>query len=244
MKKSETRQPSDSPSSSGVVRPHSATLKQRLLARVVCGVERGLMSTLRCEYTGEATVFQEPEVRPVIFCLWHNRLAICMHVFSRFACQRQPEPKLAAMVSASRDGALLSSILKRFKVHAVRGSSSRRGAQAVLEMVRLTKQGFDLAITPDGPRGPRYVAQLGAIWLAQLSGVPLVPVLVDFTSKWDLNSWDQFQIPKPLSRCVIRFAPHIHVPAKMSPDDFERVRLQLQHALMRPAMTFPGDPET
>src|SRR5436189_6328705 len=110
---------------------------------------------------------------------------------------------MAAMVSASKDGAFLAAILERFKVQPVRGSSSRRGRQALPELTTWAERGYDLAITPDGPRGPCYVVQHGVMSLAQVSGLPIIPF--SFCADWKLRpkSWDRFQIPLPFSRCEI-----------------------------------------
>src|SRR5213075_2734928 len=104
------------------------------------------------------------------------RLALCMVAYFGYPCKRNNTAGMAALVSASKDGALLSGILEAFGVQPVRGSSSRRGAQALVELTSWAERGYDLAITPDGPRGPRYQVQPGAIALAQLTGRPLVPV--------------------------------------------------------------------
>ena len=106
-------------------------------------------------------------------------------------------------MSASRDGAFLAAILERFGVQPVRGSSSRRGAQALLELTTWAERGYDLAITPDGPRGPRYVVQDGAMSLAQITGLPIVPVSYFLKWKIQLKSWDGFQIPLPFSICEV-----------------------------------------
>ena len=114
-------------------------------------------------------------------------------------------PGLAALVSASKDGAFLAGILECFGVQPVRGSSSRRGPQALLELTTWAERGYDLAITPDGPRGPCYVVQDGVMSLAQLTGLPIVPVSYHVNWKIQLKSWDRFQIPLPFSRCEMYF---------------------------------------
>jgi len=106
----------------------------------------------------------------------------------------------------------------------VRGSSSRRGHQALLEMVTWAEQGYDLAITPDGPRGPRYVVQDGVVAVAQLTGLPIVPVSLWLPWKWQAGSWDRFQVPMPFSRCRTAFGDLVRVPRDAS--DFERERLR------------------
>jgi lysophospholipid acyltransferase (LPLAT)-like uncharacterized protein len=105
-------------------------------------------------------------VTPAIFCVWHNRLALTMAAYYRYVRKLSRTAGLAVMVSASKDGALLSAIFERFGVQPVRGSSSRRGPQALLELTTWAERGYHLAITPDGPRGPCYVVQQGVMsWL-------------------------------------------------------------------------------
>jgi lysophospholipid acyltransferase (LPLAT)-like uncharacterized protein len=138
---------------------------------------------------------------------------------------------MAAMVSASKDGGLLARVLELHGVQPVRGSTSRRGRQALLELVTWAERGYDLAITPDGPRGPCYVIQDGIIALAQLTGLPIIPVAYHLTSKIRLRSWDRFQIPLPFTGCHISFAPPIRVAREASEEEREGLRQQLEDRL-------------
>jgi lysophospholipid acyltransferase (LPLAT)-like uncharacterized protein len=135
------------------------------------------------------------------------------------------------MVSASKDGAFLTSILERFKVQPVRGSSSRRGPQALLELTTWAERGYDLAITPDGPRGPRYVVQEGIMSLAQLTGLPIVPASYHLNWKVRLNSWDRLQIPLPFAQCEFALGPLVRVPREASDAERENLRRQLEQTL-------------
>ena len=101
---------------------------------------------------------------------------------------------------------MLARVLELFQVRPIRGSSSRRGAQAVRELVTAAEEGFDLAITPDGPRGPRYVVQEGIIMASQLTGLPLLPVSYKLGWKMSLRSWDRFQVPLPFSTVEVSLA--------------------------------------
>ena len=138
---------------------------------------------------------------------------------------------LAALISASRDGALLAAVLERFDVQPVRGSSSRRGPQALLELTSWLERGYNLAITPDGPRGPRYLVQPGVAALGQVTGAPVIPVSYRATRKLSMRSWDQFQIPLPFSRCQIVLGPPIYFPRDASDADREVLRKQLEESL-------------
>jgi lysophospholipid acyltransferase (LPLAT)-like uncharacterized protein len=212
-------------SSKGVVVPHRPKFLQRVVAGLVFVVERVAMSTLRCEWHDRTGLDARGGDR-VIFCLWHNRLAISMLVHRRYS------HKLAALVSASRDGAMLSAVLGTFGVSAVRGSSSRRGPQALLELTNCAQLGFNLAVTPDGPRGPRYVVQKGVIDLAQLTGLPIIPVTCNMRRKFCLKSWDQFQIPLPFSRCELILNSPVRVPREATEEKREELRVELQEILL------------
>ena len=144
---------------------------------------------------------------------------------------RRHSRKLAALVSASKDGALLSAILDRFGIEQVRGSSSRRGPQALLELTTRGENGYDLAVTPDGPKGPRYVVNQGVVQLAQLTGLPIVPVTINTRWKFCLRSWDGFQIPIPFSRCEIILRRPIHVAKEADDPKREEIRRELEASL-------------
>src|SRR5262249_15868643 len=142
---------------------------------------------------------------------WHNRLFLSMPVH-RQVVKCSLDREMAALVSASKDGGIVARILEHYGVQPVRGSSSRRGAQALLELTTWAEQGCDIAITPDGPRGPRYQVQDGAMSLAQLTGLPIVAVAVHVKWKICLNSWDRFQIPLPFTRVDMEFSDPVRVP--------------------------------
>jgi len=144
--------------------------------------------------------------------------------------RRHPR-KLAALVSASKDGALLAAVLGKFGVEQVRGSSSRRGPQALLELTTRGQMGYDLAVTPDGPKGPRYIAQAGVISLAQVTGYPIIAVTCNTRRKVCLKSWDGFQIPIPFSRCDMVLNKPLLVPREAGAARREELRRELEVSL-------------
>lgn len=219
---------------SGVVVPQESTGLQRFAAGLAFFLERSLTVSLRLHWRDESGLLEGPVVQPVIFCVWHNRLALSMAIHREWPQKKQPQRRLAALVSASKDGALLAAILERFGVQPVRGSSSRRGPQALLELTSWAERGYDLAITPDGPRGPRYCVQEGVVALAQLTGLPIVPVSCEMGRKVCLKSWDAFQIPLPFCRCDTLFGAPIRISRAASNQEREAARLELQ-ARMRQA---------
>jgi lysophospholipid acyltransferase (LPLAT)-like uncharacterized protein len=214
---------------SGVVVPHRAALHQRLAARTIAGIIQAVAATMRFNFHDETGAFGGADKPRIIIAVWHNRLALSMVIYQRYLRQADRSGRLAAMVSASRDGGVLASFLELFDVQPVRGSTSRRGPQALRELTTWAERGFHLAITPDGPRGPRYAVQEGIISLAQLTGLPIAPVSMNLSRKLQLHSWDRFQVPLPFSRCDVRVGPVLHVP----PDADENIRATLRGELER-----------
>lgn len=209
----------------GCVIPHKPNHVQHLIAWTVFLMEKLVIGSLRCRWKDDSGLATKPASAPVIFCLWHNRLAISMLV------HRRHRRKLAALVSASRDGALLAAVLGKFGVAQVRGSSSRRGPQALLELTSRGGMGFDLAVTPDGPRGPRYIVQHGVISLAQITGLPIIAVTCNTQRKVSLRSWDGFQLPLPFSRCELILNKPMLVPREADAPCREELRLELEATL-------------
>lgn len=215
----------------GVVVPHKPTLVQRVAGFAVFAALRTVAGSVRYSFEDRSGFFDQPNPGPAIYCVWHNRLAVCLTGYFKYARLRNATPGMAAMVSASKDGGFLSVILECFRVQPVRGSSSRRGPQALLELKTWAEKGYDLAITPDGPRGPRYVVQEGVIALAQVTGLPIIPGAYNLRRKIQLKSWDKFQVPIPLSRCEVVIERPIRVPRELSDSEREQVRLELEQRL-------------
>jgi lysophospholipid acyltransferase (LPLAT)-like uncharacterized protein len=219
------------PKSSGVIIPNRAVWHQRLLAALIYGIVRTVSATVRFTLDDRPGFFNGRPREKIIFALWHNRLALSAVLYHRFVRGHDPERRIAGMVSASRDGGLLAKIFEYFRIEPVRGSSSRRGPQALREMVTRAEAGYDLAITPDGPRGPCYTVQEGVIATAQLSGLTIVPVSYHLTWKIRLKSWDRFQIPLPFTRCHITVGQVMHIPRETSEEEREQWRLRLEAEL-------------
>ena len=216
---------------SKVVVPRPLPWHGRLAARLGFFLIRSLAVTIRFHWEDRSGLIAAGDSNPVIFSIWHNRLALCVELFCQYVQARQPRRRMAAIVSASQDGGLLARILELYRVQPVRGSSSRRGPQALLELTTWAAKGYDLAITPDGPRGPRYVIQDGPIALAQLTGFPIIPVSYYPVWKKCVNSWDQFQIPLPGTRCEVILGEPLLVPPETSDAEREHWRQKLQDAM-------------
>jgi lysophospholipid acyltransferase (LPLAT)-like uncharacterized protein len=219
------------PKSVGVVIPHKPKWHQRLAAALIFAFARSLAATVRFRLTDLSGYFSDVPQEKIIFAIWHNRLSLALILYLRYVARRDRGRKLVALVSASRDGGLLARVLELFEVQPVRGSSSRRGAQALREMVSWGERGHDLAITPDGPRGPRYVVQEGVVSTAQLTGLPIVPVAYQLHWKFCVKSWDRFQVPLPFTRCDITVGRVVRVPREATDAEREALRAQLEAEL-------------
>jgi lysophospholipid acyltransferase (LPLAT)-like uncharacterized protein len=186
---------------------------------------------LRYQWDDRSGFFNGAPPGPAIYCVWHNRLALCLIAYFGYVKKRNRTPGMAAMVSASRDGGFLAGTLECFGVQPVRGSSSRRGPQALLELTTWAENGYDLAITPDGPRGPCYVVQSGVMSLAQLTGLPIVPMSYHLGWKIRAKSWDRFQIPLPFSRCEVTIGKILRVPRETDAAGREELRKRFETEL-------------
>ena len=216
--------------SSQVVEPHRLKWHGELAVAGACTLLRGLAATWRFHFLDDGWE-REVEPGPVIFAVWHNRLALTMPIHRNVLLGRQPHRRLATLVSASKDGAMLARFMEHYGVQPVRGSTSRRGPQALLEMARVARRGYDLAVTPDGPRGPKYEVQPGVVQLARVSGHPIVPVSAQIFSRKELRSWDAFQVPLPFARCEIQVGESVRVARDADEAVLEEARATVERRL-------------
>lgn len=160
---------------------------------------------------------------PAAIVIWHNRLFLSAEIFRRYRTRR----RVHGLVSASKDGAWLAAFYRMIGIHPVRGSSSNFGREAGRALIEVMREGHDIGITPDGPRGPMYVVEPGVLVVTRRNQAPMVLIGAEFTRAWRLKSWDRFYVPVPFSR--IKMHSTI-LPAKM-PDgtkpDAEAVRAAL-----------------
>jgi lysophospholipid acyltransferase (LPLAT)-like uncharacterized protein len=205
------------------------TRKAALTGTLAGWLIRAWSMTLRADIEDRAGVIRPTgPAGPVIYVLWHNRIFTAPPLWRNSAGNLR---SVVVLTSASRDGATLAAAMAVLGFGAVRGSSSRRGAAALIALRRALRDGFDVCITPDGPRGPRYVVQPGVIKLASATGAPIVPIHIRFSSAWRLNSWDRFAIPKPLSRVRMIIDDPLVVGPDLSESDLEHERLRLEAIL-------------
>ena len=163
--------------------------------------------------------------RPLVISFWHS----CMFPAIYMARDLQ----IRVMSSDSFDGEYTGRIIRKFGFVKVRGSSRRGAVRGLLGMRRELAQGWAVAFTIDGPRGPRYVAKPGPVLLARASGVPMVAFHIALQNAWVLNTWDQLMIPKPFSRALMRVSRRMVVPAEADESQMNDFHGELQAALHR-----------
>ena len=156
---------------------------------------------------------------------WHGRI-LPATLFWR-------DRQIVVMTSENFDGEWISRIIERFGFSVVRGSSSRGGVKALVQMKRLVQQGRSVAFTIDGPRGPAERAQPGAVWLAKATGQPILPFHVEAAPAWHARSWDRAQVPKPFSRIAVAVGEPMRVDPDADEAGLEQRRLDLESALSR-----------
>lgn len=208
--------------------------REKVLAGIGVFVLRALFFTMRLRLEDRIGVTAGKHDGPIIMCFWHNRILGITHCFLR-KYPRGKRPGVTVLTSPSRDGEILAGVARGLGMGAVRGSSSRRGSQALRELVRLVEARHDIAITPDGPRGPRYKLGPGAILLAQTTGAVLAPVHAKFSWCVRLKSWDGFIIPLPFSKVSVTVDHAIPVPRELGAEEFEQTRLKLETLLKNEA---------
>ncbi len=182
-------------------------------------VSKLLVKTLKVEVE-----FLSPPSFPSIVAFWHGRMFLLPFALKEFS------DKVAILISRHRDGELIANIVEKLGFKTVRGSTGKGkgGERAFLQMLKLLKEGYCVAITPDGPRGPREKVKPGVVKLSLTSGIPIYPLTFACSSCFTLSSWDKFKIPKPFSRCKVLLG------SPLRPEDFsseEEMGLKLEKEL-------------
>lgn len=199
-----------------------AGLSERFLLRagpwLAAGLIRLMHACLRIETLGEGALREFWGARRhVILAFWHDQLFMMASGYRG--------PGASVLISASRDGEYIARTMDYFGIGSIRGSSTRGGRAAFREMVELAKTPVDLAITPDGPKGPRHEVKEGVVQLARLSGRPIVPMAFVCSRGHRFRSWDRFLLPLPPGRGVFSFGEPLYYAEGDTVDSF-RQRLQ------------------
>jgi lysophospholipid acyltransferase (LPLAT)-like uncharacterized protein len=182
--------------------------------------------TIRRQYSGgEELLACWERHQQVILAFWHSRI-----LFMPFPYQGH---KACIMNSIHRDGEIITRVIKRFGINAVRGSSTRGWRGGLKGMLEAYRHGYDLVVVPDGPRGPRYRAKSGVLQLARATGAPIFPVTCSAAWKFTVPSWDQLMVPLPFSRVRYIAGSQILVPPDASPVHMEEKRQELENSLIQ-----------
>lgn len=178
-----------------------------------------LSRSIRWQYVGQPFVPDHP--RRFLLCFWHARMLMMPYAFRGWQGYM--------LISDHRDGGFIADTMHLIGIKTVRGSSTHGGARALLQMIRkVKKEGCDLGITPDGPKGPREQVQPGTVQLAAKTGLPIFPVCYATNCQWRIGSWDKFYIPKPFSCGVFVFGEEIPVAPNES---IESTMQRAQHGM-------------
>ena len=202
-------------------------LRNHVAALLGPPIVRALACSLRFRFICEGFRVEENglPITPTngIFVFWHQRILAFAGFFR--------DCRFRVLISQHGDGEMIARIIERLGMVPIRGSSTRGGARAILELIREAKEPVNIAITPDGPRGPRHRFQEGALYLASKTGLPIYPVTVAFARRASLPTWDGFIVPAPFTKALIRVADPVRVPPDLSRQDVEPLRAKLEEAL-------------
>jgi lysophospholipid acyltransferase (LPLAT)-like uncharacterized protein len=203
---------------------------------IVAAAVKALLFTVRYRAKGwDAAKALAQGGEGVIYAFWHNVMMMPLGHESRH--------HTIALVSGGLDGTFAARIVRHFGVQSIHGRGENGAATAVMEVLRTRPHGLSLVVTPDGPRGPRYRAQEGAVFLASRTGLPVVPVGMAFSRSWSLGSWDRFRIAKPFARAEMVFGTPRIIPQDLDRPGLERARDWLEselHALSKEAHALVG----
>ncbi len=179
--------------------------RTRWAARLGAALVWVLARTWRVRYVGEAAAGRGAADRsPVVFVIWHGQL------LAQLWAHRHRN--ISLLISEHRDGEIIARIARVLGYRTVRGSTSRGANRALVRLVRELDAGYDVGITPDGPRGPYHSFAAGALLVAQRSGRPVAPVGAHASRAWRFRSWDRFMLPKPFARVTIAYGALLAAP--------------------------------
>lgn len=162
-------------------------------------------------------------------CYWHQHQVVASTLIRSWLRRGF---KACFLVSGSVDGDVPERVARAWGAEVIRGSANQSGALALRDMQRMMKKGYSIVTTADGPRGPKYEFKLGAVLMARIAGVPIVPIACAADRAWYLKRWDNFMIPKPFARVVLAVGQPYPIPANTPLDQLEPYRVNVQQAVM------------
>lgn len=181
--------------------------------------------TLRLQVFGKERIKElEREGKSLIFAFWHGKMLVPIYYFRRRGYY--------GLASQSNDGEYISRVLEKLGWRVVRGSTSRGSARSLLKLIKVLRRGEHIAITPDGPQGPRHKTKQGTIYLAKKSDSVIIPVGVALAKKKVINSWDRFNLPYLFTKGVLFFGEAIKVDSDADQEEIEEKREEVDEALM------------
>jgi lysophospholipid acyltransferase (LPLAT)-like uncharacterized protein len=184
----------------------------------------GVMASCRYRTEGEENFRRFwDEGKPVVFTLWHGRLLPCTY--------HHRHQGVVTLVSLHRDGEYITRAVRRWGYTAVRGSTSRGGLDALRELIQHVRDGRSLAITPDGPRGPREAMKPGPVIIAQRTGAPIIPVASGASRAWFFGGWDRFLVPKPAATLRIAYGEPLFVPRRLEENDVDAYQREVERRI-------------
>ena len=209
--------------------PVQVWLNFRLVPFLAAMLMKILTYTLRVKYVDEGPVEDLAGQDRFILAFYHRRLVMMPKAYPfRRRTPLGERRGVAILSSDSKDGERSAATWRWFGIHAVRGTAGHSGAQALVKMIRVVKDGWDLGITVDGPRGPRQRVKAGVLAVSRKTGAWIVPVCVAYEKAWKLRTWDEMLVPRPFSGVVVRYGTPFRVAAE---SDEESHRLSLETCL-------------
>lgn len=200
-----------------IIRSKTSKLKYAIVANLISFYVRLCGFLTKYIRGGDKNAIEIDKRQRVIYAFWHNQQTFLLYPYRK-------QGKICVLVSMSKDGEYIARALPKFKMKAMRGSTTRGGYSALRGLMDISQAGYNPAITPDGPRGPIYKAHSGIIYLAQKTRLPIISAGVACSHKFAVNSWDKFQIPLPFGKCAIIYGPPLWVG---DDDDIEECRVKL-----------------
>ena len=205
-----------------------AKIRIKSAGKIIAWLMRGIGATLTFEVEDRGGAFDTSR-RGMIWAFWHNRMFLIPWLHDHWFAHVPG----TILTSPSGDGQIIADVCESFGIEAERGSSSKpqQGMSALIALAGKVKEGYDIGITPDGPRGPCYQLQPGIIKLAQLTGGGILPVHIQYSLAIRFMTWDRFELPLPFAKVKITFDEQMTVPRRMTEEEYEHHRAALEDRL-------------